>query len=530
MISPKARSPLGLSVLTGRKSQDPPHDPPGAMLIEVDLDAIQPYDLNPRRAENPEFFDRLCASIESQGLDNPIPITRRPNETKYVVAAGGNTRLKVFQALRDKYPEDSRFRKMPCVFRPYTSEIDLIAAHLRENELRDPLTFIDHAIAIIALKRRLDEESGGEPMSAAAYERWLDRMGHRVSRRDLGRMEYAVEYLDEAIPLALRHGTGHHRLVDLIAKYHRCYGMYWDNLDVSVTESTAFDPLFLNALNAHDAEFLSLETVRDSLDHRIMQVTGIPVHRIRAGVEALLNLSGSGDRASDRRPASSPVAPEPAPSPSKHSPETAAAPTSLIGNHSVPQEVPPEESFRVAEPDAAPDQVPLHRQPQMPESETRRISAPSGNPAAVGSGGKEVRPSPEATPVDTRETYRPCSAENPEFTELHHRVAGLAAQVAQAAGLQRLVQPDREAPAGFTLLDLPAEAATQERVVWWLLHAVSADRGFDDVPPDDPVAFARYFLYGFPPDRLLSPLLQLVESIMALAKAESDSSIPQSHM
>jgi ParB family protein of integrating conjugative element (PFGI_1 class) len=199
----------------------PPADPPASMLIQVEIEAIQPYDLNPRRTENPEFFARLCESILAQGLDNPIPITRRPGEAHYRVAAGGNTRLKALQRLHEQSPNDERFAKVSCIFRPFTSEIDLITAHLRENELRDSLLFIDHAHAIVALKRRLEEdpETGGA-LSDAAYERWLLRMGHKVSRRDIRRMEYAVAWLDEAIPVALRRGGGP-RLIDIIGNLHR---------------------------------------------------------------------------------------------------------------------------------------------------------------------------------------------------------------------------------------------------------------------------------------------------------------------
>jgi hypothetical protein len=81
----------------------PPADPPVSLLIEVDIEAIQPYDLNPRRQENPEFFARLCDSIFQQGLDNPIPITRRPGATGYMVAAGGNTRLKALKWCHQHY-------------------------------------------------------------------------------------------------------------------------------------------------------------------------------------------------------------------------------------------------------------------------------------------------------------------------------------------------------------------------------------------------------------------------------------------
>jgi ParB family protein of integrating conjugative element (PFGI_1 class) len=144
----------------------PPSDPPRACLIEVEVDRIDFCDLNPRRQEN-AAYERIRESIRQSGLDQPITITRRPGQELYVVAAGGNTRLKIFQELSGS---DARFSKIPCVFKPWVSEIELLAAHLRENDLRDDLVFIDHAVAIHNLRRLLDAQAGGSLTNTAYYE------------------------------------------------------------------------------------------------------------------------------------------------------------------------------------------------------------------------------------------------------------------------------------------------------------------------------------------------------------------------
>lgn len=595
---------LGLSGFGGKLRELPPADPPASALIEVDIEAIQPYDLNPRQHENPEFFARLCESILSQGLDNPIPITRRPGEAGYRVAAGGNTRLKALKWLREKHPEEARFAKAACIFRPFTSEIDLIAAHLRENDLRDPLVFIDHAHAIVALKRRLEQEpeTSGK-LTQVAYEKRLERMGHRVSRRDLDRMEYAVEWLDEAIPVALRHGGGP-RLVDLIARLHKFYGMYWDDLDEAVRGNTAFDPLFLNALNAHDGETVSIEAVKDGLNHRLMEVTGIPAHRIKAEVEALMGVAGRGDRASDRLspapaiPSTGRVAPPPGeparvsgeePNPGvglpSGEPATPESPGMAGPRHEAPEVPPGPEvpTHGIPDGETPPDGPPFRSPPGSRDAGAEESGGEAAaTPAGVAASGDETaareaaQPGgtpaecPEGRPVPASQAAKPARNAalsqpsprpegstagpaidtylNPDFDSgrdhrprpddlksLRSRVVVLATQVAQAAGLQGLVQPDREAPAGFSVMDLAAGASERETVLWYLLNALSAGRGFDFVPPSehvcvyDPAAFAGQFLFRFddgrpPPDSLLRHLFLLIESIVALARAGAGSS------
>lgn len=50
------------------------------------------------------------------------------------------------------------------------------------------------------------------------FERILADMGHRVSRRDLGRMDYAVRTLLPLVPMALKSGLGP-RSIDLLYRF-----------------------------------------------------------------------------------------------------------------------------------------------------------------------------------------------------------------------------------------------------------------------------------------------------------------------
>lgn len=46
-------------------------------MVQVTLEQIQPFTLNPRVTRNPGY-DALKASIRARGLDNPPVLTRRP--------------------------------------------------------------------------------------------------------------------------------------------------------------------------------------------------------------------------------------------------------------------------------------------------------------------------------------------------------------------------------------------------------------------------------------------------------------------
>ncbi len=103
----------------------------------VAITNIQPYERNPRQGRNPEY-DRIKDSIRSQGLDQPLVITRRPGSTDYIVFAGGNTRLLVLKELYEETGEE-KFARVPCVIRAWQRESDVLLAHLRENDLRGSL-------------------------------------------------------------------------------------------------------------------------------------------------------------------------------------------------------------------------------------------------------------------------------------------------------------------------------------------------------------------------------------------------------
>lgn len=109
----------------------------------IPLDEIVSFDNDPRQSPNSEYA-RIKASIRAQGLDQPLVVTRRPGADHYVIAAGGNTRLKILRELLQETGE-SQFAQVTCVIKPWRGESEVMLAHLRENDLRGDLSFIDKA-------------------------------------------------------------------------------------------------------------------------------------------------------------------------------------------------------------------------------------------------------------------------------------------------------------------------------------------------------------------------------------------------
>jgi len=226
----------------------------------VDLARIHPYDRNPRQGRNPEY-DRIKDSIRSAGLDQPLVITQRPGSRDYIVHAGGNTRLTVLKELFDE-TGDARFGQVPCLIRPWNQESDVLLAHLRENDLRGGLTFIDKARAVLDARELLTEELGLEEISQRRLAEELRRRGYRITHARISQMEYAVQRLLPVIPLALEQGLGRPQ-VEQIRRLERATGVIWR--DRCSSSEIDFDEVFLTLCRRYDSPDWDTEILRGAL-------------------------------------------------------------------------------------------------------------------------------------------------------------------------------------------------------------------------------------------------------------------------
>lgn len=249
----------------------------------LDVRRIRPYERNPRRSENPEY-DRIKASIRANGLDQPLVITQRPGSTDYIVHSGGNTRLHV---LKDLYEEtgDDRFSRVQCVFRSWNRESDVLLAHLRENDLRGGLSFIDKAQAVFEAKQLLEEEMGVDNLSQRRLETILRDRGYSLSHGLISQMGYAVHTLLPVIPRALQSGLGRPQ-VERIRALDRAARRIWKKRNLGDDE--AFNAVFAALCKRYDGPEWDIELLRNAIETEVAEELEVSIHAIRVELDAQL--------------------------------------------------------------------------------------------------------------------------------------------------------------------------------------------------------------------------------------------------
>jgi len=437
-----------------------PADPLAPTPMVVEIDRLQEYDHNPRKITNPRYDD-IEASIRAQGLQQPLVITRRPGDERYMVKHGGNTRLQILKALHLETGDD-RFARVHCLFEPWVSESETLTAHLIENDTRGDLSFIDKARAVQELRTLLIDETG-EQISQLRLATLLRERGYRLDQSTICRMDYAMELLWPVIPEALRAGLGV-RQVRNIRRMELALCQFLEHRSHSADEIETERLWFIQCLARHDGP----EWDTAPLQHDVIEYLASTCHedpaRVRLDYDALLAGESAGPDAT-----LSAELPDPRRS---RSPEPPRAPTS---NPS------PAETASV----------------EGPTPDSRVVDAPT----TVGARPPTVEPGPkpaagEGIPfdgTDNDERVLPASAvagsikpgDLPDdLKSLRGRMWTLAARLAQHNGLGECIQPINRGP-GF-IVDLPetplgdfthgtygATATERKRVgLWWFLICV----------------------------------------------------------
>jgi ParB family protein of integrating conjugative element (PFGI_1 class) len=247
----------------------------------VDIARIQPYERNPRHGRNPEY-DRIKDSIRSHGLDQPLVITQRPQATDYIVHTGGNTRLLILKELAEE-TGDERFSRIACVFRPWSRESEILLAHLRENDLRGSLTFIDKARAIHEAKQLLGQELGITDVSQRRLETELSRAGYRISHALSCHMAYAVETLFPLIPQALEAGLSKQQVlrIRVLERAGRCI---WQRRCPS--REGGFDAVFAALCRRYDGPDWDTDVLQSAIETEIAEEAETNLHTIRVEIDA----------------------------------------------------------------------------------------------------------------------------------------------------------------------------------------------------------------------------------------------------
>ena len=267
----------------GDESEGPVRDPAARTPMVVPIHEIRAYDRNPRRLPNPEHA-RIKASIMVNGMDQPLVISQRPGEPGYLVSAGGNTRLAILEEL---YAEtgDERFARVPCVIAPWSRESDVLLAHLKENDLRGALSFIDRARAIVEARGLIEEETGERELSQRRLAEVLGERGYAVSQSLLSHLAYAVERLLPLIPEALESGLGRPQ-VERVRGLERAAVRLWVALGAG--DEVGFETVFADLCRRYDGPGWSIDRLRRALEVEIAECADVGLNQVSVRLEDLL--------------------------------------------------------------------------------------------------------------------------------------------------------------------------------------------------------------------------------------------------
>lgn len=257
-------------------------DPIQKMAMKVSILDIEPFDKNPRKHSN-EAFEEIKESIRHKGLEQPFTITRRPGAAKYMIKAGGNTRL---EALHQLYEEtkDDRFLKIDVIFDPYVSEANTLISHLTENDLRGNLILIDRAQGIRDTQRALEEERGMK-FSVRDLEAALKEEGYTIGRTVISVLTYALDRLFPHIPKALDAGMGKAQ-VEKIRKFENQCRQAWKDMEIN---TELFSDVFSRALAKTDTdETFNFETLLNEFEEETCDATGEQLNTVRFYLEQVM--------------------------------------------------------------------------------------------------------------------------------------------------------------------------------------------------------------------------------------------------
>lgn len=265
-------------------------DPLTVTQMILKLSEIKAYDKNPRKEKNP-LYDEIKASVLSnKRLNNNFNITRRPGDNLFMVESGGNTRL---QILNELYNEtgDEVFNQVQCLFVPWSSESNILTSHLIENEIRGNMSLIDKAYAVKSLKEEMEIELAKE-LSRNEFSKLAAERGYKVSRRNLIRLDYAIE-LDQMIPQVMRRGIGSYKLLDDLKKLHQAYSDYCSD------KTDRFELIFMGVMSEHDNEEFNIKDMRTDLDEQLAAEIDVQSNHIFLEIQSRIVNSTAGQNSSD---------------------------------------------------------------------------------------------------------------------------------------------------------------------------------------------------------------------------------------
>lgn len=243
------------------------------MFMLVPVTEVEFYENNPRRFHDEESYHSIKESIRISGIQQPVHITQRPGQPHYVLAQGGNTRLRIMKELYEE-TKDEQFRLMPCLYIDFVSETRMRIAHLIENEHRKDMVFWDKACAY---KAACDEvqKNYADPLSLRELVDLVEKEGLQTSLGTLSLFTFSVDNLE---------GLGKHafqlsrpKATDIRKKYTTLNDLYGKNTDSVVLYDTWCNAVTCWSENQLESAELNVENLLQFIQAEFEARFGIPV-------------------------------------------------------------------------------------------------------------------------------------------------------------------------------------------------------------------------------------------------------------
>jgi ParB family protein of integrating conjugative element (PFGI_1 class) len=266
-------------------------DPVSPTTLILPVSEIKAYEHNPRVAENREY-PRLKDSIRTRrGLTTPLTVTKRPGDTAYTIAAGGNSRLKALKELAAETGDDA-FTHVMCRFEPWDSECQVFANHLIENDVRGTMTFGDKARAVVEWQRLYEESHpDGPPLTQRELVKRLSDAGYRLHQPMIPPLLNTARWLLPHLPALFGSGLGR-PAAERLVRLRSCAAQYWQDHLARANEclpSFSFDELFAQVCAERDCHCADwdVELFQSALTIQMAKTLGLDHKLVALDIDSL---------------------------------------------------------------------------------------------------------------------------------------------------------------------------------------------------------------------------------------------------
>ena len=185
----------------------------------------------------------------------------------------------------------TRFAVVPCLLRPWRGEAELLLSHLKENELRGAVSFVDLAVAVVNLKAMLEREAGAA-FDERRLVRRLEGLGFEIDCATVSLATYVVERLSAALPLAA-HGLSRSD-IDSVRSLDRSARTLWRDWSIDATEE--YDRVFRTLCARYDGPDWALSDLRRALVEEMAVRGDRTAQAVALELQARLSRLGTGGR------------------------------------------------------------------------------------------------------------------------------------------------------------------------------------------------------------------------------------------